>query len=168
MSSPGNVPIRRNLPDYGDPYLRGIGLDETAICRECHSIYMNHRWYRDPATYEAGARKSNVHYVLCAACQRTQDRLPGGILTLAGSFLAKHKQEILNLLQNEDQRAQGVNPMERIMEIRDSDGGLVVQTTNEKLAQRLGRAVFKAHGGAVEYKWSDGTKLARINWRRED
>lgn len=166
--SPGNVPIRRNLESYGDPYLRDAGLEEATICRECHSVNANHRWYRDPAVYEESLKKGNVHYVLCPACQKIRDKMPGGILTLAGAFLAKHKQDILNLLQNEDQRAQSTNPMERIMDIRDDSGNLVVETTNEKLAQRLGRAMFKAHGGAVDYKWSAGTKLARVNWQREE
>jgi len=44
--------------------------------------------------------------------------------------------------------------------ITEADGRLVVTTTNEKLAQRIGRALQKAYQGAVAYKWS-GTRGTR-------
>jgi hypothetical protein len=48
------------------------------------------------------------------------------------------------------------------------DGGWKVETTTEKLAQRLGRAVRKARGGKVEYKWSRNNKFVRVCWEKEE
>ena len=45
-------------------------------------------------------------------------------------------------------------------------GGIVVSTTNEKLAQRIGRAIKKAFRGNVTYQWSHDNKLARVDWQR--
>ena len=72
----------------------------------------------------------------------------------------------MNLIKNEEERARGFNPLERIMKISDVKDGLEVTTTNEKLAQRIGKRLQKACQGKVEYKWSDDTKLIRVDWER--
>jgi hypothetical protein len=41
-----------------------------------------------------------------------------------------------------------------------------VQTTTEKLAQRIGQIIQKAFSGDLVYKWSDDNSLARIIWTR--
>ena len=54
------------------------------------------------------------------------------------------------------------------MEIRGGEDGMELLTTDEKLAQRIGREIRKACGGAVEYRWSEDTKLLRVHWLRDD
>jgi hypothetical protein len=39
------------------------------------------------------------------------------------------------------------------MRMDAANGGWRVQTTTEKLAQRLGRSIKKARGGKIAYKW---------------
>jgi hypothetical protein len=46
-------------------------------------------------------------------------------------------------------------------------GSIVISTTNEKLAQRLGRAIKKAFHGKLAYNWSHDNKLVRVDWMRE-
>lgn len=168
---PGSVssrPIRRNLQimHYDDPYKSEEGLEAKIVCKECHSISSNHRWYQDTKDYQELLHHPKTHFELCPACLKTKEHQPGGILKLSGDFMMSHKEEILNLMKNEAQKAQYDNPMERIMEIEEEPGILKISTTNEKLTQRLGRALHKAMGGVVDYKWSDGTKLLRVNWYR--
>jgi len=105
--------------------------------------------------------------VICPGCRKVQVKDPGGVLTLAGGFWQQHRDEILNLIHNEEKRAIGTNPLERVIDIETDGDRLVVQTTNEKLVQRLGRALQKAYDGAVVYKWSEDNKVARVNWTRE-
>ncbi len=45
-------------------------------------------------------------------------------------------------------------------------GRLIISTTTEKMAQRIGRAVKKAFHGEVAYNWSHDNKLARVDWER--
>ncbi|MBI3599609.1 MAG: hypothetical protein HY097_03080 [Nitrospinae bacterium] len=52
------------------------------------------------------------------------------------------------------------------MAINKIKGGIEIQTTNEKLAQKIGKAVYKAYSGELEYKWSEQTKFVRVNWSR--
>ena len=73
---------------------------------------------------------------------------------------------MLRILRNEEQRAQEKNPLERIMRLYAEAGRWKVETTTEKLARRLGRAVRKARGGKIAYKWSHNNKFARITWEK--
>lgn len=161
------VRIRRNIQNYGDPYLRDLKPNEAAICRECRSVYAGYRWtVKGQATRDL-AKAGRTVETLCPACRKIRDRMPGGILKLSGKFLKEHVQEIVDLLNRENREAIEVNPLGRIMDIDQSDMELTVLTTNEKLAQKLGRAVHRAFSGEIEYQWSEDTKLARVNWRRD-
>lgn len=54
------------------------------------------------------------------------------------------------------------------MEIREGDGRVEILTTDEKLAQRIGREIRKAYQGCVSYKWSEDANLVRVDWSRDD
>lgn len=159
--------ISRKQQSYDDPYLIDVPPDEVSICKECRSVYANGRWELESQAANDLAKAKQVHETICPACKKIRDRMPGGVVTLSGGFLKEHEEEILNLINHENREAMEINPLERIIDIEQRDSEITVQTTNEKLAQRIGRAVFKAYDGVVEYKWSKGTKLARVNWHRD-
>jgi len=161
------VNIRRNLEDYDDPYIQTGSPQEVKICSQCRSVYHDQRWYLREQVPEEVLKDRQIGYILCPACLKIRDRLPGGVIHLAGSFLAAHKEEILNLIRNEGNRAMAINPLERIIDIQNDGTGLEVLTTNEKLAQRIGRALHKAYDGNIKYRWSEDTKLARVSWERD-
>ena len=100
------------------------------------------------------------------ACKKVRDNFPGGILKLKGTFLQEHIDEIMNLIRNEEQRAMGFNPLERIMDVNTTSKGVEITTTNEKLTQRIGKSIQKPYQGKVAYRWSDDTKLLRAEWER--
>ncbi len=115
----------------------------------------------------AAVKISDTAVAICPACMKIRDNFPGGIVTLKGDYVLPHKQELLNLIKNEEARARGFNPLERVMSVKETGyGGMVISTTNEKLAQRLGRAIRKAFSGKVTYQWSHDNKLARVDWAR--
>jgi len=159
--------IRNNIDNYGDPYLLEMKPEEAAICRECRAVFAGGRWQLYDQAGPELRRASHVVETLCPACHKIHDRQPGGIVSLTGRFLKEHDTEIINLINHENRSAMNINPLERIMDIERSEDGLTVYTTNEKLAQKIGRAVHKAYSGDVEYKWSEDTRLARVNWHRD-
>ena len=163
------VRIRRNIQAFGDPYIDEEQLHENSVCRSCGDIYTAGRWYNPEQVGKKGEHgaAAALASVVCPACRKMRDRVPSGVLRLTGTFLTNHREEILNLIRNETRKADAVNPLERIMSIHSTDGEVEITTTNEKLAQRIGRAVHKAYSGIVEYKWSGDDKLARVNWHRE-
>lgn len=157
---------RKAIDTYKDPYLPKEGLHDMALCRECHAIYHNKRWFLDEALYQERVRGKGSLLVLCPACQKIRDRFIEGFVTLKGDFLKGHKEEILNLIRNKEERARSYNPLDRIIEIKDKGDVVEITTTTEKFAQRIGQILHRAYHGEVEYKWSEDDKVARVAWSR--
>jgi hypothetical protein len=150
-----------------DMYLPRGAAQRVSLCGSCHSVYRNKRWYVDADLYEALRKDAGTADVVCPACLKIRDNFPGGIVTLKGSYIVTHRQGLLSLIRNEEERARAVNPLERVMSVRDDGfGRLIITTTNEKLAQRLGRSIGKAFHGKVSYNWSHDNKLLRVDWER--
>ena len=53
------------------------------------------------------------------------------------------------------------------MGVVSTGNDIEITTTNEKLAQRMGKALHKAYSGTIEYKLSEDAKIARVYWRRK-
>jgi NMD protein affecting ribosome stability and mRNA decay len=157
---------RKSMDTSSDPYLSSGGLNGSSICKKCHAVFQKKRWTIDEDLYNQKAGMKSTVKVHCPACKKKKDRFPSGILKLKGDFLKDHRVEILNLVKNEEQRAMGFNPLERIIGVIDFESGIEITTTNEKLAQRIGKSLQRSYQGKVEYKWSSGTKLLRAEWTR--
>jgi hypothetical protein len=141
---------------------------DPAICSKCQAVWHKGKWSLDASACRKVRRWGSPIAVVCPACKSANEGIPTGILYLTGSFLAKNHAEILNLLHNAARTAAVKNPLERVIRIKaDPERLLVVETTSEKLARRLGRAVNKACGGALEIRFSHVEKLVRVYWRRE-
>jgi NMD protein affecting ribosome stability and mRNA decay len=150
-----------------DPYLPKGASKSVSVCEQCHAVYSNKRWSLSTERYDIVMQDPTVTLMVCPACHKIHDDLPGGIVTLKGAYVLPHKQELLNLVKNEEERARGMNPLERVMSIKENgSGSLVINTTNERLAQRLGKAIKKAFHGEVAYHFSHDNKLARVDWER--
>jgi len=157
---------RKNVDRTDDPYIPRKGTPETGVCPECHAINRKKRWYADEAEYAVLAR-SGALLRRCPACRKIADGFPSGVVSLRGRFLRVHREELLTVARNEERRARGNNPLERIMEVREGNGVVEILTTDGKLAQRIGREIRKAFHGALEYKWSEDADLLRVNWARD-
>lgn len=141
---------------------------DPAICSNCQAVWHKGKWSLDPSTRREVRRWGSPITVACPACRSAQEGNPNGILYLTGSFLVQNRAEILNLLRNAARAAAAKNPLERIIRIKaDSRDPLVVETTSERLARRLGRAINKACGGALDIRSSHEDKLVRVYWRRD-
>ncbi len=150
-----------------DPYRPRGATKKVSVCADCRAVYMNKRWYADEELYTKAVRRDDTATTTCPACLKIRDGFPGGIVTLMGDYVLPHKQDVLNLIKNEEERARGFNPLERVISITENGSGkIVITTTNEKLAQRLGRAMKKAFSGEVAYHWSHNNKLVRVDWKR--
>lgn len=159
---------KKNVTRETDSYIPKKSAPSVSICPDCRAICRNKRWFFDENEYKALTRKgADPVRRRCPACRKIADDFPSGLVTLRGGFIREHRQEILNLVRNEEKRAMGINPLGRILHLKESEDGLEVATTGEKLAQRIGREVHKACSGTLEYKWSEDSKLLRVNWVRE-
>ncbi|MGQ3685969.1 MAG: BCAM0308 family protein [Candidatus Loosdrechtia sp.] len=163
-----NKHIRDRLKNENDPYLppKGSGLPEVSICQDCTAVYHKKKWFLDSKLYKEKKKLKDVHWITCPACKRIKERVPGGVITLKGDFLKQHKQEIMNLIHNEDEHSKKYNPLKRIMKIDDRGNEVEIQTTTGRLALRLGTILFRAYDGEVEYKKHENWKSMRVEWRR--
>jgi hypothetical protein len=143
---------------------------EPAICTQCGAVYSDRRWTLANAPEKVGKHK---HYhpadnVLCPACKQQQEGIPSGFVYLEGAFLLAHRDEIERLLRNEAERRAVDNPLARIMTFEaDEEGRLIVTTTTEHLAERLGWSLERAFDGEVRFNYSHENKLARVYWKRD-
>jgi len=141
---------------------------EPAICKSCGLVYHEKKWVRDESLRKKLEKEGGVHYVICPACRKENQHYPMGIVELTGNFWYSHQNDILNLIKNEEKRAIGKNPLERIMEIKEKKDMLSIETTRESLAKRIGKVLEKAYKGKLRYTFSGGEKMIRIEWHRDE
>lgn len=151
-----------------DPCLPRWSPKGLLYCYNCGGVYYRRRWTLTPPDEirDKVEFSNDIRSTLCPACRKIRDHYPAGELCLTG-VPAEGKQEVFRLLRNEEKRAREKNPLERIMSIRADDTEWKVETTTEKLAQRLGRCLQRARGGKVVYKWSHNNKFVRVFWHKE-
>lgn len=157
--------FKKKVDVQTDPYLPKGAPGKMVVCPGCHAVSTGKRWRLDEAAYAKQAR-AGARQVFCPACEKIRDRYPSGQVTLKGPFLFEHWEEILRIIANEEKRARGINPLHRIMSLTEEGGQLEITTTDEKLAQRIGRELRKACGGTVGYDWSHNDKFVRVRWER--
>lgn len=141
-----------------DPYQATRKYADGTRCPECRALFHDGRWTWSDAASE--------HEVLCPACHRIRDELPAGFVILDGDFATAHRDEILNLVRHLEQRERREHPLQRIMAIEETDGGLRVTTTDIHLARDLGAALHAAYKGKLEYHYNDAEYLLRVHWTR--
>jgi hypothetical protein len=146
-----------------DPYLPRKSPKEIIQCSGCGAFYARRRWTLSPP--HGFSKPADAHPIFCPACMKMRERYPGGELHLLGVD-TEERGEIVRILRNEEERARQKNPLERIMQLQAMDGDWRVETTTEKLAQRLGRSIKKARGGKIEYKWGHNNKFVRVIWEK--
>ena len=148
-----------------DPYAMLKAPKGPAICRKCLAIYEDKRWHFDKVEAPKLAASPRTQKLVCPACQKIRDDYPEGIVTLRWSELEDHEAELRGLIANVEARAVSVNPLDRVMKIARRKKELEVQTTNDRLAQRIGRALVRAYKGEAAYSWAHRDMMVRVKWQ---
>ena len=157
---------RGRQPTNLDPFKPEEALKEPSLCMTCKTVYQQQRWSLDQEEYRKLENDPKTNWITCPACQKIAAGYPEGIVTLSGSYLWKHEEEIQQILKNEEHKALEKNPFERVIrKIRDDDK-LVIETTDKKLAEHLGRVLHKAHRGKLDISWAGDPDLCRVSWER--
>lgn len=159
----GFRPVRRDKliqEHVHDTYKMRSKLPEPTVCPDCGAVFHKGHWQWLP-------RPENAHIHLCPACQRTRDKFPAGFVTLAGDFLARHRDEIFHLVRNHADKARRERPLERIMAIEEHDSEVLITTTDIHLARGIGEALESAYGGTLEFHYNEGQHLLRVHWERD-
>lgn len=165
MSPSKEVPSPRERHDrllrewVHDTYKSKSKPHEPTVCRECGAVFSAGRW-------QWIAPPEGAHEGMCPACHRIQDRVPAGILTLRGPFLREHRDEILNLVHNVEEREKAEHPLKRIMAVDEGDEETVITFTDPHLARGVGTALHHAYQGELDYHYLEEETLLRVHWDR--
>jgi NMD protein affecting ribosome stability and mRNA decay len=137
-------------------------LPQVTACPSCGASYREGRWTWQPAPADA-------HERTCPACERIAERYPAGVLRVEGKFAARHRDDLIGLVRNVEERERSRHPLKRIMRIATKRNGFVAETTDGKLAQALGKALHKAYAGELEHPptTADTENLVRVRWLRD-
>jgi hypothetical protein len=141
---------------------------EPAVCPGCGAVYAKRRWSHSPdARVRANSAAQPVAIRICRACRQRESGVPHGYVHIDGDFFPAHRADIEHLLHNEVERAREDNPLHQVLGWEDfGSGTLLITTSTEHLAQRLGHALEKAYDGTVHYGFSHRNKLAHVWWHR--
>jgi hypothetical protein len=142
-----------------DPYQSRKKLQDPTRCPTCSAVFLKGRW-----TWETVPDPVNEE--LCPACQRTKEGVAAGILTISGSFFQEHREEIENLIKNEEKLEMERHPLERVMSSKPEGDALRVETTGIHLARRIGDALNNSYQGELDLEYLDGQYKVRVDWQR--
>ena len=70
-----------------DPYARRMKPPGPTVCPHCGAVFHEGRWQWMRLPMEANRAS-------CPACQRVHDDYPAGIVSLTGSFVIEHRDEL--------------------------------------------------------------------------
>ena len=151
---------RRIQEHEGDTYGLREKLPDPTVCTSCGAMYRRGRW-----TW--GAPPVDAHRTSCPACRRIQDDFPAGLVIVEGEFAASHREEIVGLAHNLEEREKKEHPLKRILRVAGPEGGpLEIATTDTHLARGIGDALHHAYQGELDTHYTDKENLLRVRWRR--
>jgi NMD protein affecting ribosome stability and mRNA decay len=149
-----------------DVYRPRSGAKEVSVCPDCRLIYRNKRWQMDEEEAAKLISSERTTRLTCPACRRVADRNPAGIITLSGRYLEQNWDVIQNQIRHVVEKSETKNPLGRIMAMEQGTTGITITTTEDKIAQKIGREIFRAHKGDLIYSWSHEQQLVRVTWNR--
>jgi NMD protein affecting ribosome stability and mRNA decay len=142
-----------------DAYKSKRKLPEPTVCPQCGAVYHGGRW-------QWASRPATPHEYTCPACHRIRDKYPAGSVTLSGTFLSTHRDEVLNVVRNAEARAKADHPLKRIIGIEDQAEGILVTTTDPHLARGIGEALHRACSGELQLHYAEESDILRVHWKR--
>lgn len=163
-----HLPIREVFrKDVGsrvkNPYRRQGKYLSGTRCPDCGLLFLNGtwKWSGAPAGQKLRSKK-------CPACLQIQDNYPGGMLHLGGTFLPRHRKEILKCVRNAEKATLAEHPLGRIFRTEEAQGEIVLSSTTEHLVSRIGKALRDAFGGELHIKYGPEVEWAIARWHKDE
>jgi NMD protein affecting ribosome stability and mRNA decay len=150
----------RRIDADADPFGTSERPPEPAACPRCGAVVREGRWVWGSAAHGAAA-------VECPACRRIAQDLPDGVVTVSGGFVTAHETELRGLVHHVEENEKRNHALARIFGIDAEGTGLVVKTTERRLAESIGRALERAYGGTLEHVEGDKSSPLRVHWQRD-
>jgi hypothetical protein len=154
------------------------------ICTKCEAVFYDKKWYAKEDLAKHLKNKKEVSNVgtfdrwfkealksakktICEADKQHKD-FSEGVVVLE-NLNSKIKQEVLNLVKNINQEGRKNDIEDRIVAMEDHGNQIIIYTSENQLAHRIGKQVASAFkGGKLEIKFSDREDATRVYWQAPD
>lgn len=136
----------------------------TLICPRCRAISTHKRWFLNEPLYERLREESTMRLVLCPGCQRIERREYEGEVHLRGPLLKEIQPQVMGLIAHLENQARQANPISRVASVEDCGREILIYTTTNSLAERIGRALHRAFKGQLRFQRLPGEHYSRICW----
>lgn len=151
----------------------GPGKREFIFCPHGEAVYFKKSWHhiakflrsyetRSHKPYETWSRK-DVKFRLCPAHEMMKNKQYEGEVIIK-NVPAKFRRELLNLIENMDERAMRKDVLDRVLGIKMAGNRLLTTTSENQLAQRIASKIGEVFKKQVAMKISraKGGDIVRI------
>ncbi len=123
----------------------GGGKKGILICENCGIFYYKKSWHHNADKFIAKRENKDlpVGFTLCPACTMIRNKQYEGIL-LVKNVPADKVGEVIKLIKNYGKRAYEIDPLDRVIEIKEEGGMIIVKTTENELASKLAKKIKDA------------------------
>ncbi|MEO0270325.1 MAG: BCAM0308 family protein [candidate division WOR-3 bacterium] len=146
-----------------DPYMdKNLYVDPTT-CPTCGLLYHKKRWINNPELLkELKGNHKEIQQKECPACRKIRDKYPLGIVEIFGDFVEQKNEEIHSRIKHIAAEEFTHNPLERIMIVKNEKNRIIIETTTEHLAEKIGKKIAKTFNKKVKISFSDTEKFVRV------
>ena len=110
------------------------------ICEKCDAVYYKKSWHRNLRDYKDLKENLGVKFSLCPACEMIKNRQFEGEIIIK-NIPVKIKSDLINLAKTFSKRAFERDPMDRLIDIKETKDGLRITTTENQLAVKLAKKI---------------------------
>ncbi len=139
------------------PGASGFEPGGPSRCPECGLPYGG-------ARFGWGGGKPGAHAERCPACGQVHDEFPGGTVILRGPVFGRRRKEVLEWVAAVETRIDRDHPGKLIESIEPREAEVLVRTSDARVARRIGDALCKAFGGALEYRYPHPPTVLNVEW----
>ena len=140
------------------------GKQGIIFCAVCNAVYYKKAWHHNLRYYKNLREDLNVSFATCPACTAIKNNEFEGRITI--NNVPKHIAEHLeNLVHAFTHRAYQKDPMDRLIAMKKTNGGMEITTTENQLAVKLAKKieeVFKKSTAKISYARSSRDKAVDI------
>ena len=142
----------------------GGGKKGALVCPKCKAVYKNKSWHhKEKYTNKEIKEMGGAKPYKCPACIRKESDTCEGFLILKNVPKDKEK-EILALVKNIGEKAEKTDVLDRIIKLKKDKDGIMIETTENQLAVKLGKQIKSAFKGKLEIHWSHADGPVRVFW----
>jgi hypothetical protein len=143
-------------------------VSNPVVCAGCGALFHKGRWSPKGVPREDLRLAGAIDVRICPTCRREGSGLPHGFVHIDGDYTRAHRADIEALLHRDAAIAGRDNPLARVLDWGDdATGGILLTTTTEHLAIRLGHTLERRYQGHLLFGFSHENNLAHVWWHRD-